>query len=174
MKTPILVISGPVGVGKTTVGEEVSESLDETGIAHTFIDFDQLRYTYPRIPEDPWSTGLGMQNLKSIWINCTARGAKNLVVSTVVEEHKFIAQLESSIPDSKAITIQMFASPNTLKKRVEKREIGSGFEWHQKRAIELLDILSSESAPCDFRISTEDRSITQIAEEIVDKIRWKK
>jgi hypothetical protein len=43
-------------------------------------------------------------------------------------------------------------------------------EWHKKRAIELLEILSSDTVPCDYRISTEDRTVTEIAEEVADKI----
>lgn len=173
MNTPVLVLSGPVGVGKTTVGEEVSEILDKEGVPHTFIDFDQLRYTYPSIPEDPWSNGLGLQNLESIWKNCFRRGARNLVLSTVIEEQKSVNDLSLAVPGSKLITIQLFASPETLKARVEKREIGSGLDWHKNRALELLEILSSDSVPCDFRIDTEDRPITEIAKEIVSLVKWR-
>jgi len=81
MPTPVLVLSGPVGVGKTSVGEEVSEVLNTQGIPHTFVDFDQLRYTYPRIPKDPWNNGLGLKNLNAIWKNGFSRGARNLVLS---------------------------------------------------------------------------------------------
>jgi len=154
MHTPILVLSGPVGVGKTSVGEEVSEVLDAQGIPHTFVDFDQLRYTYPRIPEDPWSSGLGLKNLKAIWKNGFS--------------------LSRVIPDSEISTFQLFATSDTLQTRVEKREIGSGLERHKNRALELLEILSGSEAPSDRRIDTEGKSITMLAEEIVGLIEWKR
>ena len=172
MQTPVLVISGPVGVGKTTVGEEVSEVLDEQSVPHTFTDFDQLRYTYPRIPEDPWSNGLGLQNLESIWKNCWARGARNLVISTVVEEQEFLDKLALVIPNAKVTIFQLFASPENLIQRVSKREIGSGLEWHTNRAIELLAIL--ENAPCDARIETDDRTIQDLAQTIADMVQWER
>jgi len=174
MHTPVLLLSGPVGVGKTSVGEEVSGVLDMQGIPHTFVDFDQLRYTYPRIPEDPWSSGLGLKNLKAIWKNGFTRGARNLVLSTVVEDHDFIDGLSRVIPDSEVSTFQLFATPETLQTRVEKREIGSGLEWHKNRALELLEILSGSEAPSDRRIDTEGKSITMLAEEIVGLIEWKR
>ncbi len=171
-ETQILLISGPVGVGKTTVAEEVSEVLEARGIAHTYIDFDQLRYTYPRIPEDPWSNQLGLQNLGSIWKNCFARGAKNLVISTVVEEQLFIDQLMATIPGSNIQTFQLIARPDTLVSRVSKREIGSGLEWHTNRSLELLGILQQEHVPCDQLISTDDRTVIDLAEDIASRITW--
>ena len=172
-ETPVLVLSGPVGVGKTTVGEEVSEVLNHEGIPHTFVDFDQLRYTYPRIPEDPWSNGLAFQNLEAIWTNCKRRGSRNLIVSSVVEDWSFIDQLSRAIPGARVTTFQLFASPGTLKSRVEKREIGSGLDWHKSRAVELLRILSAETVPCDCRIDTEKRSTIDLAKDIVSKVSWR-
>ena len=171
-ETPILVLSGPVGVGKTTVGEEVSEVLDREGVAHTLIDFDQLRYTYPRIPEDPWCNGLAFQNLASIWENCKRRGSRNLVISTVVEDEAFIDQLSSTISESVVFVFQLYASPATLMARVNKREIGSGLERHRHRAMELLEILARDSVPCDARIDTDNTSITDTASEIVRQVNW--
>lgn len=173
METPVLVLSGPVGVGKTSVGGEVSEVLNLEGVPHTFVDFDQLRYTYPRTPEDPWGDGLAFQNLEAIWANCKRQWSRNLIVSSVVEDWSFIDHLSRAIPGSRVITFQLFASPGTLKSRVEKREIGSGLDWHKSRAIELLSILSAETVPCNWRIDTEEKSITDLAEEIVRQVSWK-
>lgn len=172
MKPQVLVISGPVGVGKTSVAEEVSEVLDERNIYHTYIDFDQLRYTYPRIPEDPWSNELGLQNLAAIWQNALTRGAKNLVLATVVEDNDFIERLSSTIPNAMVFTFQLFASPETLVQRVEKREIGSGLEWHKNRSLELLNLLQADSVPCDLRIDTDGKTVQELATEIADKVEW--
>ena len=65
--TPIVLISGPVGVGKSTVGCEVAEILERQETSHTFVDFDQIRYTFPRPADDPWGNLLGLENLQAIW-----------------------------------------------------------------------------------------------------------
>ncbi len=36
---PVLLITGPSVVGKTTVASEVSERLDQAQVAHAFVDY---------------------------------------------------------------------------------------------------------------------------------------
>jgi len=90
---PIVLISGPVGVGKSVVGNEVSTILEQCGIPHTFIDFDNIRQTYPKPDDDPWGNQLGLENLAAIWHNCLKYRSLNLVISYVVEDISFIDQL---------------------------------------------------------------------------------
>ena len=72
---PLLVISGPVGTGKTTIGNEVSSSLERQGVAHTFIDMDTLAETYPRPPDARFGDRLALLNLCDVWANCAATGS---------------------------------------------------------------------------------------------------
>ena len=147
--------------------------LDERGIPHTFVDFDQLRYTYPKVPEDPWSNGFGFKNLASIRVNCFERGARNLVVSSVVEDWDFVKGIEQAIPDAEVKTVQLFASPESLVSRVEKREIGSGLDWHRNRSLELLKLLQADTVPRDFTVQSDRKSIIEIAQELFELVNWR-
>jgi deoxyadenosine/deoxycytidine kinase len=60
---PLLVVSGPIGVGKTTVAQEISNLLDRSNTAHTFVDLDALTQTYTRPPDDPYGYRLVFANL---------------------------------------------------------------------------------------------------------------
>ena len=48
MSVPMLVISGAMGSGKTTVLSELSDLLEEAGVAHAAVDLDTLSLMYPR------------------------------------------------------------------------------------------------------------------------------
>jgi adenylylsulfate kinase-like enzyme len=170
---PLAVISGPVGVGKTTIGYEVAEMLETRLVPHTFIDFDQLRYTWPRPPDDRWGNRLGIANLIDVWHNCRAAGSRNLIISYVVETQDFIERLQKAIPDSRIVTFQLSAQPATLQARVNKREMGSAAQWHINRAVELTGILAQDQVPCDYRIDTDQRRVTDIAAEIVSRVAWR-
>jgi len=170
---PVVIVSGPVGVGKTSVGSAINTILEQRSVPHTFVDFDQLRYTFPRSTDDPWNNVLALENLKSIWSNCEKAGALNLIISYVVEEECFIDELRKKIPSCATVIIQLSADIETLHSRIRQREIGSGLEWHERRAGELLDILSRQSTPCDYRIKTDQKQVAKIAAEIVDLVRWR-
>ena len=171
-KIPIVLISGPVGVGKTAVGGEVVDILERNRTPHTFVDFDQIRYTYPRPDDDPWGNWLGFDNLAAIWRNCSRSGSLNLVISYVVEDVSFIDTLTRVIPEGEVTTVQLSASMETLEARLSGREIGSGLGWHINRAGELVDSLVLATTPSDYRIDTNGRTVIEIAEEIVSNIEW--
>ena len=170
---PVVIISGPVGVGKSAVGGALGEILETAMTPHTFIDFDHLRYTYPRPMGDAWGNTLAFRNLKDVWANCAAAGSLNLIISSVVEDWSFIDDVQRAIPDSDIVTFQLSAGVSTLQSRVRKREIGSGLDWHVNRAAELAEILAADDVPCDHSLNTENRSVIEIAQEIADQVQWR-
>ena len=58
MSVPTIVLGGPVGVGKTTIGYEIRHQLEALNIAHTFVDLDALTQTYPRLGNDLYGNQL--------------------------------------------------------------------------------------------------------------------
>ena len=52
MTVPTLLLTGPVGVGKTTVGLEAGDVLVERGVAHAFADMDAFSQVHLRPPDD--------------------------------------------------------------------------------------------------------------------------
>ncbi|MGD1859230.1 MAG: AAA family ATPase [Leptolyngbyaceae cyanobacterium] len=171
--TPVVLISGPVGVGKTTVGQALSELLEHKQWPHTFVDFDQLRYTYPRPASDPWGNELGLKNLADVWKNCSQLGSLNLIIAYVVERKSFIERIQSAVPRASIVTFQLTAKLETLEKRVRQRETGASLDWHLNRAAELARTLERQDSPSDFRIATDDRSVFDIAAEMTDLIHWR-
>lgn len=170
---PILIISGPVGVGKTSVAGELSALLERHAIPHTLIDLDGLSYTYPRPRDDRFGSQLACENLAAIWPKCHAAGAKNIVIARTVETVQGGEMVAQSVPGAQLKICQLYASDDTLTARVASREIGSGKEWHSARALELSTSLA-ETGPADFRLSTDGRTLGDIAQEIFAQISWQK
>src|SRR5688500_12076589 len=83
---PVAVITGPVGVGKTSVASAISDLLGDAGRAHALIDMDWLRSCHPAPPDDPFHTALGIDNLARVWAGYRGAGAERLVLVDVVEE----------------------------------------------------------------------------------------
>ncbi len=166
LTTKLLIVSGPVGVGKTTVGHELSERLCGLKTAHTFVDLDALAQTYPRPDDDRFGTNLALRNLAAIWANCRVARSKVLIISRVVETFGDVDDIERAVSISPAITCQLSASDEALADRIERRETGSGLARHKKRAVELARLLNS-SAPANFSVETDDRRPPDIADEVL-------
>ena len=172
MKPLVLLLSGPVGVGKTTVAGELGDVLEARQIPNTVVDFDALCWTYPRNADDPWNNQLGLDNLAALWGNAYRRGSRNLVIATVVETTAFVEAVAQRLGDVEVMTCQLDASLGELEQRVRAREIGNGLDWHLARSKELAAQLATPPTPADLRVTTNQRSVAGIASEIADRIDW--
>jgi len=169
----LVIISGPVGVGKTTTGEELSAILEAEGVGHTFIDLDGLSKTYPRPMDDRFGEDLALKNLRAVWTHSREMGTRNLIVARVIETAAGAERIAQSVDASNSIIIQLNASDSHLLSRVRKREIGSGTDWHERRAIELARKFQRLSV-AHIKIDTDERSIGSIAREIRQHLPWTK
>jgi adenylylsulfate kinase-like enzyme len=170
-QVPLLIITGPVGVGKTTVAGEVSEQLAAAGVAHAFVDIDSLRWCYPRPADDRFRIQLAMRNLASLWPNFRAAGATHLVAADVIESRAELRRFETAIPQALITVVRLRASVEVLWQRVAQRELGSGRDWHLRRAAELAAQMERDAVE-DLLVETDGRAIAEIAGEIVLHTSW--
>src|SRR6476646_9788147 len=95
---PALLITGPVGVGKTTVSFEVSDLLKAVPVAHALVDVDSLRWCYPAPSGDRFNVALAMRNLTAVWANFRAAGAERLILADVLEAREDLDHYRAAVP----------------------------------------------------------------------------
>ncbi len=164
-----IIVTGPVGAGKTTVSLALSELLEAQGISHALIDMDWLRWLYPSKSHDPFRSELGYKNLAALAKNYLAEGAKVLILADVVEtlEQKEIYQ--EVIPEAKMTIVRLSAQESTLHDRLKKRESEATLPWYKNRATELKEIMESRLIG-DWVVETEGKSAKQLAVSIVENV----
>ncbi len=170
-KTPVLAITGPVGVGKTAVGTEVSSLLEVGGVAHALIDVDCLRWSSPRSEGDPFHMALGLRNLAAVWANYRSAGAERLVLVDVVETREYLQGYREAIPGADITVVRLTAPVETMHRRLEGRESGASLVWHKERAAELLALMD-ERAVEDVLVQTEGRTAVELAREVLARVGW--
>ena len=172
MSVPTIVVTGPVGVGKTTLVEAMSSLLRQAEIPHAAVDFDQLTASYPRSPDDDvWGTELGLANLAALWRNYSALGADRLVIARVIEARQDLDGFRRAVPGAEIVVVRLRAPLETLRSRVRQRGTGLSMEWHLNRAGVLA--ASMDAAPVeDLLVDTDGRHQTELARDVLDRVGW--
>ena len=171
MSVPTIIVTGPVGVGKTTVAQEMGLLLLDARVPHANVDFDQLTACYPRpAADDRWGTQLGLANLAALWRNYEASGACRLIIARVIESRDELEGFRQAVPGADILVVRLRAAPATLQARVRERRQGE-MEWHLNRAVELAPLMDAERVE-DMLVETDGRDPMSIAREILEHAGW--
>ena len=66
---PVLVITGPVGVGKSTIAAEAAWLLRQADVPHALVDLDRIEQCWPVPTDDPGNERVSHRNLACMWAN---------------------------------------------------------------------------------------------------------
>lgn len=169
--TPVLLVTGSLGAGKTSTGYEVSNILAERDVPHAFIDLDALTELYPRPDDDRFNTRVMLRNLKAVWGNYADAGARVLVLARVIEDMDELDGYSTAISGAAITVVRLTASTETMVERIRMREAGSALEWHIARTVELAEKLDSKHIG-HFVVSNDGRPLRDVAEEILELAQW--
>ncbi|WP_020574360.1 ATP-binding protein [Actinopolymorpha alba] len=161
---PFLILSGPPGVGKTTVSWEIFDQVVDRGGRPALVDLDLLGACWPVPADDPHNERLKALNLESVWQNFQRAGARCLVAAGVIENRDGLQMYGNAIPGAVPTLCRLTAADHELRSRIvgRGRERGDGIEKLHRRAIQLAHELEQNDC-ADFWVDTNDRSISDVA-----------
>jgi adenylylsulfate kinase len=168
---PAVIVTGPVGAGKTSVATALSALFSERDLSHALIDLDWLRWAYPSPPDDPFHTEVGYANLAAIWQVYRAAGVERLILVDVIEASSDLLRYQAAIPGVELAVVRLHAPVSTLQMRLAGRETGASLEWHQQRAAVLGPQMERDALE-DLRIDTADISVAIVARQILEYLGW--
>ena len=168
----VLVISGAMGAGKSTVMEAVGDLLVERDVPSSMIDLDFLGQVYPPPPDDPVLNGLIVESLAALWPGFSRRGVRLLVAARLIRSAAIWESYRSSIPGAEWTLMRVTAPREVIEARLRKRhELDISprvLERHSRWSIEVTQDLDEREIE-DFTVVNEG-PLRTIAEEILE--RW--
>ncbi|WP_328939478.1 hypothetical protein OG288_39520 [Streptomyces tauricus] len=170
----VLLIGGRAGVGKSTVGWEVSARLRRAGVAHAVIEGDFMGQVHPAPEDDPHRARITERNLAAVWGNFAELGHHRLIyTNTVCVLAEAAGMFERAIgEDVRLVRVLLTAGDATAAKRLKGREIGSELE-QELRGSAMKARLLEERVPADtVRVVTDDRGVMDIARDVLGVTRW--
>jgi hypothetical protein len=164
----VLVISGSMGAGKTTVLGEISDLLTERDVPHAAIELDWLDHA--RVPHGA-GDDLLYRNLAAVWRNYTAAGITRAVLAGAIETPDERRRLQAAVSGAELVICRLRARLDTMRARVRLREPGVWQARYVNRVAEL-DARLDVGGVADFCVDNDDRSITEVAREILSRAGW--
>jgi hypothetical protein len=175
----VLLITGPAGIGKSTLCWEIGAQLAAAKVPHAIIETDELDRVFPRpTPEQlaalqPGTSDVSALNLAAMWGTYRALGHTRLVMSGVMldldSDYRWIT---SAIPHARMTAVRLVGSEATLMQRLDQREIGSGRDAQARRSLRQLKRISDEAPSEAIVVPTDDKAPAELAQIVLKTAGW--
>lgn len=175
----ILLITGPAGVGKSTLCWEMGDVLAEAGIAHVAIESDELDRVFPKpgaeelAPLAPGARDVSQLNLAALWGTYRALGHNRLIMSGVMLHVGFDKSwILAAIPEARITVVRLRAGDAALLARLDRRETGAGRDTQVERSLRQAKRMADENGTGFIVVETDGRSPTELAGFVLGKAGW--
>ena len=165
----MLIITGSMGAGKTSVLAEASDILALRKIVHAAIYLDALGLAH--LPSATGNDGVMYRNLESVCRNYAALGITRLLLARAMEDRGELELCQSIVSAANTIVCRLTASVAEMQQRVKMRETGTLQRQFVDRVV-ILDAILDRATLEDFAVVNENRSLSDVAQEMLIKAGW--
>lgn len=169
--TQVLLVTGPVGVGKTAVVHEAHRLLTAARIPHAAVVLETLDMSWPVRGDDELTERVAYRNLSCVWANFAVAGAERLLLERVLEQRSQLRDLEAAIPGADVTVVRLRAPLPVVERRILDREPHAASGWHLGAARWLtprMDVWAVE----DHLVDNGDRPLGEVAREVLRVAGW--
>jgi adenylylsulfate kinase len=167
-----LLLTGPVGAGKTTLAVEIGEILREAGQAHAVIELDWLAWCEPPAGSSETRRQLVLENLAATLRNYEAAEIRRFVLAGSIVSSEHLAAIRSTLDGIPLEVVRISAPPDVLVERAEKRDAG-------RKTLESTDQASafaatvSAAVPDCVEVENDSADISSTARRVMAQTSWK-
>src|SRR5699024_9232986 len=140
-----IIITGPVGSGKTTVMATLTEVLEENKKSCAGIDMDHLRWFYPKQPGQPYGGEVGRKNLAFLAANYRSVGVNTLAIADLIPGKEDHQKLVETLPDFNVRIIRLSVPMELIEMRLRERESRERLPWYLDRAPKMERMMDARN-----------------------------
>ncbi|WP_372404134.1 hypothetical protein [Streptomyces luteireticuli] len=168
------MITGTVGVGKTSAADLLGDLLADAGVPHAVMDLDRLCQSWPAPEDDPFNSGLLLRNLRALTTNYLDAGARRFILAGVAENAAdrdgFRAAVGMPLTVCR-LTADLPVVHGRLRRRHEADNDPGSLPWHLERAGRLQQVLD-RAGIADFSIDTTRVPLPAVASAVLKAAGW--
>jgi DNA polymerase III delta prime subunit len=167
---PVLLVTGPVGVGKSTAAAEAARLLREANVPHALVDLAWIGQSWPVPDDDPWHERLAHRNLACTWANFRDAGADRLILCRVLEDRSLLRAVAEAVPGAEVTVVRLRAPLPVLQARIRSREAGDP-GWFLQAAAHTAEALEHARVE-DHVVDNQHRPVADVAGEVLRLVGW--
>jgi RecA/RadA recombinase len=155
----VILITGPAGVGKSTIGFRFYLSCLNAGLTAGYADLRQIGFLSPADENDPGNQRLKARNLAAIWRNYQAASATHLIATGPIGNQDDFRLYAEELTGADLTLVQLRAGRDELLRRVMTR--GAGGSWPEpgdQLRDQSIDYLASVARHATTEAEANDRS----------------
>lgn len=175
----LLLITGPAGVGKSTLSWELSDRLAAANVAHAVVETDELDRVFPRPSAAeldairPGTIDISSINLAAIWSTYQALGHTRLIMSGIMMHLNFDKRwILSAIPDAEITVVRLSATDPVILSRLAQRETGSAADEQAERSLRQAKRMAGEDTEGLILLPTDGKKPAELAKAVIREIGW--
>jgi hypothetical protein len=160
----VLILTGPCGVGKSSVAFECMNLLEAAGVPAAMVD-GELAYFHPKAANDRFGYDVAEAGLRALWPVYAQAGHTRLLLPRVVEDEEQYAIVERAVRGARIRVLRLVAGSGTIEERLRARELGSGLAWHLERSAAIRRATIGDSVDAE-------RSVSEVARDVLARAGW--
>ena len=164
----ILLLSGSMGSGKTTVLGEASDILLDEGVPHATLDLDAMAAV---LVSEETADDLNLRNLAGVYRNFVDAGLTRILLAEAVETRNELDRLREVLWGARLLVCRLTATLDTMERRLRLREPGLHQDRFVLRSRTLQETLEAAKLE-DFIVINDGRTITDVAREVLQRAGW--
>ncbi len=167
----VLLITGTVGSGKTSVLLEIGEALGQDGRPYAIVDLDWLAWLRPSAQSGATVQGVLVANLAHVAGTFRAAGVERLALARAIRRVDEVEAIRDSLGPCELTVARLVAAPAEIARRLEARDTGAQLAEHLAEAGAFA--AEAEAAGIgDLVVATDDRAIASVAQEVLVSAGW--
>ena len=168
---PVVVVTGPVGVGKSTVLAAADRLLANAAVAHATVVLSEVGRCWASAPHTAPTERVIYRNLGALWSNFAAVGAQRLLIELILDDDAAaqLQHLRAAVPEAEVTVVRLQAPITLIEQRIRRRDPYpddelSAARWLAPR-LEHLGI-------GDLVVENGRRAPGEVAAEILHAVGW--
>lgn len=137
----VLWVCSPTGVGKSSVGWSIDQSVLADGHTAAFVDLGQLGFSHPAPLDDPGNHRIKAVGLATMWNTFQASGADCLIVNGQVDTAEEFLRYSKALPAASITLCRLRAGRDTLTQRILQRGQPGGLELAGNELVGQPDVV---------------------------------